>query len=62
MTGSGKVVIFQDGIATEGTWTKNSIKEQYKFTDPAGKEIKLNPGQTWVTMLAGPDRISYKAQ
>lgn len=62
MTGSGKVVIFQDGIVTEGTWTKNGAKEQYKFTDAAGKELKLNPGQTWVTMLAGPDRVAYKAQ
>lgn len=62
MNGSGKVVIFQDGIATEGTWTKGGAKEQYKFTDASGKELKLNPGQTWVTMLAGADRISYKAQ
>jgi len=62
MTGTGKVLIFQDGVVTEGTWTKNGAKEQYKFTDAAGKEIKLNPGQTWVTMLAGPDRVAYKAQ
>lgn len=62
MTGSGKVLIFQGGTVTEGTWTKNGAKEQYKFTDANGKEIKLDPGQTWVTMLAGADRVAYKAQ
>ncbi|MEK9196069.1 MAG: DUF3048 domain-containing protein [Patescibacteria group bacterium] len=51
MTGTGAVYIFQDGIVTQGTWTKPDVKSQYVFTDATGKPIELNPGQTWVTMV-----------
>lgn len=57
-TGSGKVYIFQDGISTEGTWTKNSVKEQYVFTDSAGKKIELNPGQTWISLVGTPAAVA----
>jgi len=49
--GSGPVTIFQDGIATTGTWSKASKNGQITFTDSAGKPIKLNAGQTWLTMV-----------
>jgi hypothetical protein len=50
-TGTGSMIIFQDGIAIPGTWTKADTKSQFVFKDAAGAEIKLNPGQTWVTLL-----------
>jgi len=49
--GTGRVIIFQNGTATEGTWTKNSKTEQIKFTDIAGAEIPLVRGQTWITAV-----------
>lgn len=57
--GSGTVYIFQDGVVTEGTWSKSDNKSNFTFKDAAGAELKLNPGQTWVTVLGGANRISY---
>lgn len=49
--GSGPVTIFQDGIATQGTWSKTSKTGPITFTSTAGKPIQLNAGQTWLTMV-----------
>lgn len=50
-TGSGTAYIFQDGTVTEGQWQKPSQKEQVSFTDPNGNPIKLNRGQTWLSVV-----------
>lgn len=49
--GSGKATIFQNGLAINATWTKNSRLEQIIFTDEAGKTISLNKGQTWISAV-----------
>lgn len=48
---SGKAVIFQNGTAIEGTWTKPSQFEQIKFTDETNKEVELVRGQTWIAAV-----------
>ena len=56
--GSGKVLIFQNGVVQEGTWTKASDKAELAFKDSAGLDIALQPGQTWITAI--PDgRTTY---
>lgn len=57
--GSGPVYIFQDGVVLEGTWNKADRKTQLSFTDSAGAELKLNPGQTWVTLVSDTSRVSF---
>lgn len=56
-TGTGPVFVFQDGIVYQGTWTKPDVKSQFTLTDSTGKPIKLNPGQTWVTLVANPGSV-----
>jgi len=51
MTGTGKVTIFQNGIATAGTWERPQEKSQYVFKDAAGAVIKIVPGQAWMTLV-----------
>jgi hypothetical protein len=58
-TGSNKVYVFQDGGVTEGNWSKSSRTAQWVFTDANNKAIKLNPGQTWVTMVSTPGSVSF---
>lgn len=58
--GSGEAHIFQDGTVTKGTWHKNTETAQFTFTDASGAPLKLNPGQTWITVLGSSSRISYK--
>ena len=57
--GSGKAYIFQNGTATEGTWTKSSADAQIKFTDASGAEIKLAPGQTFVSAVPNYGSVVY---
>ncbi len=58
-TGSGQMYVFQDGNVTSGTWSKTDSKSQFAFKDSAGAEIKLNPGQTWVTVVDNPADVKY---
>ncbi len=58
-TGSGDAYVFQNGTAIKGTWTKNNKEEQIKFTGEDGKEIKLAPGQTFVTAVPSYGSIEF---
>lgn len=57
--GSGKVFIFQDGVASEGTWEKASAKSQIVFKDETGAPIKLNRGQTWITVTSISSNVTF---
>ena len=56
--GTGSVVVFQNGTATEGTWSKASQTDQIKFTDASGVDIPLIRGQTWIVALPNSDGIA----
>lgn len=49
--GAGKAWVFQDGNVAEVQWAKAGITDPIIFTDTAGQEVQLNPGQTWVTAV-----------
>ncbi len=50
-TGSGYARVFQNGTVTEATWTKPNRVSQIQFTEPDGKQIEFNRGQTWITAV-----------
>lgn len=54
---SGVAYFFQDGVSVKGTWSKAGRTDQFVFKDAAGEIMKLNPGQTWVSVVASEDRI-----
>ncbi len=58
-TGEGQAVVFQDGVAIEGSWRKPAANERTRFYDAAGEEIAFNRGQTWIEVLAAGDPLSY---
>ena len=41
-TGSGAFVAFQDGVASEGTWSRAGAKDQYVFKDKYGFDFLFN--------------------
>lgn len=57
--GSGKAYIFQNGGVTEGTWSKTSKFDQIKFLDENGNELKLAPGQTFISAVPNYGSVEY---
>ncbi|HLZ15077.1 MAG TPA: DUF3048 domain-containing protein [Candidatus Saccharimonadales bacterium] len=58
--GTGHMYVFQDGVVTEGTWSKAANTAQFSFVDAAGKPLKLNAGQTWITIVNATNHVAYK--
>ena len=64
-TGVGPVVIFSDGVARSGFWTRETIFDPFMFTvndptdlDPEEYEvIGLVPGRTWVELARTADNL-----
>jgi len=59
ITGTGNMVVFQDGVATKGTWKRTAENSQYEFSDEGGKPLKLDAGQTWITAVANTGAITF---
>lgn len=57
--GSGIAYVFQDGGVTQGTWSKADRPGQFSFVDANNVPIKLDTGQTWVSVISGPEKVSY---
>lgn len=57
--GKGEALIFMDGKVVEGTWAKASRLAREVFYDASGKEIKFNPGRTWITTLPLGNKVDY---
>jgi len=53
--GSGAATIFQNGTATNVTWTKASKLGQITFTDAVGADVPLVRGQTWIIAVPNGD-------
>lgn len=59
VSGSGQALVFQDGGVTIGNWSKADRASQIQFTNSTGVKIKLNAGQTWITVLSDPSLVKY---
>ena len=57
--GTGDAYVFQNGTAVKGTWKKSSKDEQIAFLDGDGSEIRLAPGQTFVTAVPSYGSIDF---
>lgn len=58
--GSGDATIFQDGTVTQAKWEKTDKKSQITFKDADGKIIELNPGQTWISVIAPEKEVTWQ--
>lgn len=57
--GSGKVLIFQDGNAVEGKWSKASRTARSKYVDKNGVEVQFNSGQIWIQTVPEGSKVTY---
>ena len=51
MTGGGPASVFRDGLRIDGTWRRDGALDMFTFWDSAGKEILLEPGQSWIHFI-----------
>ncbi len=58
-TGSGKIYVFQDGGLSVGTWEKVGTTSQIIFKDSKGAPLKLDAGQTWITLVGASSQVKY---
>lgn len=56
--GSGKAVVFQNGVATEAMWEKSSDKASLVLKAADGGAMPLEAGQKWITALP-EGRVTY---
>lgn len=49
--GFGKSYVLLDGMVIEGTWKKDSLSSRTRFYNLLGKEIALNRGKTWISIV-----------
>ena len=50
-TGSGRAVLFRDGRALTGTWSRESIEDPATFETKNGDEMRLKSGTTWIELV-----------
>lgn len=58
-TGTGKAIVFQDGQATQATWSKAKRQDRTVFKDSKGKEIKFNRGPIWIEIVPLGKEVNY---
>ena len=51
MTGGGPVSVFRDGLRMDGTWKRDGVLDQFTFWDASGKQLLLEPGQSWIHFI-----------
>ena len=51
MTGTGPASVFRDGQRIDATWKRDGVLDMFSFWDPAGTQILLEPGQTWIHFI-----------
>ena len=57
--GSGKFIAFQDGVATDGNWSRTNVTDQYAFKDANGFEYLFNKGQVWTSIVTDTANVKY---
>jgi hypothetical protein len=57
--GKGNALVFRDGTATTGTWSKDSRTSRTKLLDGGGKEIPLTVGNTWYSIVPTTKPVTY---
>ena len=58
--GTGKAQVFKNGKVVTGTWKKKTRKARTKFFDKKGKEIEINRGKIWISVVPKDYKISIK--
>ena len=60
LVGSGQAILFRDGVAIVGRWTRARNNASTRFTDALGRSFQFNPGITWVEIVPTKIRARFR--
>lgn len=60
LEGTGRALIFLDGVAIDGRWRKEGLSGRTRYYDDAGNEVAFNRGTVWVHLVAQDSPITYQ--
>lgn len=59
LVGRGRMLLFRDGTAVEGTWQKDGNTARTQFLDQDGNVLALNPGPIWIEGVPTDRQVTY---
>jgi len=59
VVGRGRCAVFTGGEVIVGTWVKNDRNQATRYYDLLGREIGLNPGQTWIHLVPNELKTTF---
>ena len=60
MCSGGDATLYTNGVAIEGTWTRDDLDSRTIFVDKDGNEFKLEVGKTWVQVADQKTSVSHQ--
>ncbi len=60
--GSGKALVFRDGLVIKATWKKPGRHTLTRFYDEDGEEIPLVRGRIFIQVVPTGAKVTYKAK
>lgn len=60
MTSGGDAILFTDGTALKGKWSRADLDSPTMFSDLQGNEFKLSPGTSWIQVVDDGVEVEYK--
>ncbi|MEM7128927.1 MAG: DUF3048 domain-containing protein [Chloroflexota bacterium] len=58
--GSGRAILFRDGMAFDGSWRSDSGGDMPRFFSSNGQEVPLKAGRSWISVVPASYAISYQ--
>jgi len=59
-TGTGRAIVFRDGLAINGTWRKERAADLTRFYDEAGDEITLVRGRIFIQVVSARTKVTFE--
>ncbi|NNC91633.1 MAG: DUF3048 domain-containing protein [Acidimicrobiia bacterium] len=60
VTGTGEAVVFRNGRAFAGYWERAGTDEFFRFFQPNGQEITMDPGRTWIHVTPQTGTLDWR--
>jgi Protein of unknown function (DUF3048) N-terminal domain/Protein of unknown function (DUF3048) C-terminal domain len=57
--GTGKALLFHDGIVVEGTWARDTIEERFELTLDSGEPMVLPAGRLWINVFPQQQTVTW---